>query len=75
VVKDIPDYAIAGENPARVIKYKFDEKTIEKTNEIKWWEWDYRFISDIIPIIQSNKVHDLFDYYQSHMEETQRQKI
>ena len=28
VVKDIPPYAIVGGNPAKVIKYRFDEKTI-----------------------------------------------
>lgn len=30
VVKDVPPYAIVGGNPARVIKYRFDEATIAR---------------------------------------------
>jgi acetyltransferase-like isoleucine patch superfamily enzyme len=36
VVKDVPKYAIVGGNPAKVIKYRFDEKTIEKLSLIDW---------------------------------------
>mgnify|MGYP003206075490 CR=1 FL=1 len=37
VTKDVPPYAIVVEAPARVVKYRFDEKTIQKLLEIKWW--------------------------------------
>lgn len=39
VTKDIPDYAVAVGNPARVIKYRFTQEQIDKLNEIKWWDW------------------------------------
>ena len=39
VTKDIPDYAVAVGNPARVIKYRFTQEQIEKLNDIKWWDW------------------------------------
>lgn len=39
VTKDVPPYAIVGGNPAKVIKYRFDEKTIAKLQELKWWHW------------------------------------
>ncbi len=35
VVKNIPPYAIVGGNPAKIIKYRFSEKTIEKLQKIK----------------------------------------
>lgn len=44
VTKDIPPYAIAVGNPAKVIKYRFDEEIREKLLEIKWWDWDYETI-------------------------------
>ena len=39
VAKDIPPYAVAVGNPARVIKYRFDEETIKKFLQIQWWNW------------------------------------
>jgi len=44
VTKDIPAYAVAVGNPARIIKYRFDEKTIRDLEEIKWWDWEYQKI-------------------------------
>jgi chloramphenicol O-acetyltransferase type B len=39
VTKDVPPYAIVGGNPATLIKYRFDEKTITKLLKLKWWDW------------------------------------
>ncbi len=40
VTKDIPPYAIAVWNPAKIIKYRFDEETIEKLLASEWRNWD-----------------------------------
>lgn len=37
VVDDIPPYAIAVGVPAKVVKYRFDKKTIEALLEKQWW--------------------------------------
>lgn len=37
VTKDVPDYAIVAGNPARIINYRFSEKTIEKMKAEQWW--------------------------------------
>jgi len=39
VSKDIPPYSIAIGNPIRIIRYRFNEETIAKLKDIKWWEW------------------------------------
>jgi acetyltransferase-like isoleucine patch superfamily enzyme len=40
VTKDVPPYAIVVGNPARILKYRFNEDQIKKLLEIKWWNWD-----------------------------------
>lgn len=44
VTKDVPPYAVVGGVPAKVIKYRFDEDTIQKLLELKWWEKDQEWI-------------------------------
>ncbi|VXC31305.1 conserved hypothetical protein [Flavobacterium sp. 9AF] len=40
VTKDVPDFAIVGGNPAKIIKYRFSEAQIIEINNKKWWNWD-----------------------------------
>lgn len=40
ISKDIPPYAIAVGSPVKIIKYRFDEETIRKLLEIKWWDFE-----------------------------------
>ena len=44
VVKDVPPYAIVGGVPAKVIKYRFNEDTIKKLLELKWWDIDVNIL-------------------------------
>ena len=37
VTKDVPPYAIVAGCPAKVIRYRFDEVTIQRLQESQWW--------------------------------------
>lgn len=39
VAKDIPPYHIAGGNPCRIIRKRFDDDLIAYLLELKWWDW------------------------------------
>lgn len=69
VTKDVEPYTIVGGNPARVIRKRFDEQTIKKLEEIQWWNWEYEYIYDAIPILQSNQMDNLFAYYDTVVKE------
>ena len=37
VTHDVPDYAVVGGVPAKIIKYRFDRMTIQRLQDSKWW--------------------------------------
>ena len=46
VTKDIPDFAIVGGNPAKVIRMRFSEEEIAHINRLKWWDWDTQTLNE-----------------------------
>ena len=47
VSKDIPPYAIAVGCPIRILRYRFDDKTITKIRRIEWWNFDDEKLKDV----------------------------
>ena len=52
VTKDVPDYAIVGGVPAKIIKYRFNENVISTLLELKWWNLDKTSIKENIELFQ-----------------------
>jgi virginiamycin A acetyltransferase len=44
VVKDVPPYAIIGGNPAKIIKYRFEEPTVQQLLKIDLSEFEIDFV-------------------------------
>lgn len=40
VNKTVPPFAIVVGVPARIVRYRFDQKKIQQLQTMKWWEWD-----------------------------------
>lgn len=47
VTKDVPPYAIVAGIPARIIKFRFDDKMISKLVDSKWWQLEPNEIADL----------------------------
>lgn len=53
VVKDIPPYYVAGGNPCKVLKKRFDDKMVAHLQKIKWWNWPAEKIFENLDILCS----------------------
>lgn len=59
VTKDVPPYAIVGGNPAKFIRYRFDEEVIQKLSEIQWWNWPFECITENLDAIVGSDIQAL----------------
>ena len=74
VAKNIPPYAIAVGNPARVIKYRFDSEIIWKLQAIKWWTWSQEKILSNYDLINDPRAF-VERFYSPELEIYQRSEI
>lgn len=40
VTEDVPPYSVVVGTPAKVIKMRFDDSTIQNIRKLEWWKWD-----------------------------------
>lgn len=59
VTKDVPPYAVVGGNPAKIIKMRFDESTIQTLLKIQWWNWDIKKITENLQLIVGGDIEKL----------------
>ena len=59
VTKDVEPYTIVGGVPAKPIKKRFDDETVNSLLEIKWWDWDKEKIRQNIEAIKSGNAENL----------------
>ncbi len=60
VVSDVKPYSIVGGNPAKFYYFRHDEETIKKLLILKWWNMDDNIINEIVPLLCSNNLDELF---------------
>lgn len=51
VVKDIPAYTVAGGNPARVVKERFDDELRDLLLRFRWWDLPSRELAEVLPLL------------------------
>lgn len=59
VASDIPPYAVAVGNPARVIRRRFDDETIELLERLAWWNKPIEEIDALMPILTNPDIDEL----------------
>lgn len=68
VTKDVrKPYTIVGGVPARLIKKRFSNQIVRKLCRMQWWNWDDEDIVNVIPLLQSNDIDGLWNYYKCNV--------
>ena len=58
VTKDVPDYAVVAGNPAQLVRYRFDEATIQALLQVAWWDWPREKILKAVDLLNSDRVQE-----------------
>jgi acetyltransferase-like isoleucine patch superfamily enzyme len=61
VTKNIPPYAIVGGNPAKILKFRFDDASIEKLLKLKWWEMPHNQVLNYADLLMSSNIDEVIN--------------
>jgi len=61
VTKDVEPYSIVAGNPAKEIRKRFDQETINKLLKIEWWNWPTQRIKDNMTLLLSDKIKEFVE--------------
>ncbi len=56
VVKNVPAYTVVGGVPAKIIKKRFNDDTIEALKKIQWWNWSDKKIQNNIDNLKQDSL-------------------
>lgn len=59
VTKDVPPYTIVGGVPAKVIRRRFDDDTVKRLQNLRWWDWEEEKIRLNIGALMSGKLDEI----------------
>lgn len=76
VTKDVPPYAIVGGVPAKIIRYRFNESTVDKLERLKWWDLSEQQLKAALPFFQQPEFDlDDFESYIKYSSKKHREDI
>lgn len=56
VTKDVPPYAIVGGSPAKIIRFRFEDKVIEILEKSRWWELSPQELTSFYPCMNNPEI-------------------
>lgn len=72
VSRDVPAYAIAVGNPARITRHRFSQEQIAKLENIQWWEWSNEEIKNALPLLLSDNIEAFIKQYHKYNQENKK---
>jgi chloramphenicol O-acetyltransferase type B len=65
VTKDVEPYSIVGSNPAKHIKFRFEEPEQAMLKEMQWWFWDDVKMKGAMELLCSEDIEALYTYWKN----------
>jgi virginiamycin A acetyltransferase len=59
VTKDVPPYTIVGGVPAKKIRKRYPEQTIQRLLQLQWWNWPFDKIRQALPFLMNGEFNQL----------------
>jgi acetyltransferase-like isoleucine patch superfamily enzyme len=63
VTRDVPAYAIAVGVPARVVRLRFPEETVQALLRIRWWDWPNEWVYERVAELASDDLEAFTSRY------------
>ena len=64
VTKDIPAYAVAVGNPARVVRERFADDIAARMQALAWWNWPHGRLGKALPDFRQMSAAEFLDKYE-----------
>jgi chloramphenicol O-acetyltransferase type B len=61
VSKNVPPYGIVAGAPAKIIRYRFEDRQIERLLAIRWWDWDDERIEGALELFYRRDIDAVLD--------------
>ena len=58
----IEPYAVAAGNPARTVRKRFDDETIDRLLRVAWWDWPDDEIREALPLLLSPDIEQFLQH-------------
>ncbi|WP_047248575.1 CatB-related O-acetyltransferase [Chromobacterium subtsugae] len=68
VTRDVPPYAIAAGNPAKVVRFRFSPDIVAQLLAIRWWDWPGDELAAIAHLLCNDNPQALLDYAKGRAE-------
>ncbi len=68
VTRDVEPYSVVAGNPAKHVRWRFDEATRRALLDAAWWDWPVAELRGIMELLCSDQIQRLLDYAQQRPE-------
>lgn len=68
VASNIPPYCVAVGNPARVVRKRFDDETIELLERLRWWDKPIEEIDALLPVLTNPDLEEMKTSFRKYID-------